>query len=451
MNTPIQKMVSQYVVTQLIKILRHCLGCLFVFCLSTPSLMAHTHLPTILNYTFNTDLNSVNATATQSAFHNLDTAKIEAQKIKAAWLTEAVTVPWTRLQLERYVKHKVSPTRGARGLALVHVAMYDAYLIAIDQKLEPKVAVSMAAAQVLGYLFVAEEGHFDRIVFALRDDLLNATSTMSKDALQRALGTGLQIGRTIVARAEMDGAQKGWNGLRLQYYGEDRYFGPGTWEPTPPYFYYPPDEPFAPSWQPWVLEHANEFRPTPPGYGSPQYMKDLREIVEIQANLTDEQRNIARYWVDGHGTVTPAGHWNAIAIEEAKLAQLDAKSTIQMFALMNIAMADTFIAVWDTKYHYWTARPSTAAKHALGIDFKSTLITPPFPSYVSGHAGFSGAASRVLATYLPLRARLLNTMAEEAANSRLLAGIHFRHDNEDGLVLGRTVADKVLKKLIELP
>jgi membrane-associated phospholipid phosphatase len=178
-------------------------------------------------------------------------------------------------------------------------------------------------------------------------------------------------------------------------------------------------------------------------------MKDLNEVIEIKASLTEEQNKIARFWVDGHGTITPAGHWNSIAIEEAKLARLDSKSTIQMFALLNIAMADTFIAVWDTKYHYWTARPSTAAKYALGTEFRSTLITPPFPSYVSGHAGFSGAAARVLGAYLPSRAKTLDSMAEEAANSRLLAGIHFRHDNEDGLFLGRRVADKALKKLKE--
>lgn len=449
MSTSIQITISSFLVERLVRRLCNSFCCMFVLLLPASFLMAQTRLPTILNYTLTSDSNSVNPLAAQSAFHNVDTAAVEARKIQTAWQNEALTVPWTRLQLERYVKHKISPTRGARGLALVHVAMHDAYLIAVDKKLEPKIAVSIAAAQVLGYLFVAEEGQFDRIVFSIVDDLAKSAITASKDDTRGAIAIGLQIGKSVVAHAEMDGAQKGWNGLRLQYYGEGRYFGPGTWEPTPPYFYYPPDEPFAPGWRPWVLEQANEFRPTPPSYGSSRYLKDLDEVISTKENLTAEQNKIAKFWVDGHGTITPAGHWNSIAIEEVKLARLDDKSTIQMFALLNIAMADTFIAVWDTKYHYWTARPSTAAKYVLGNEFKSTLITPPFPSYVSGHAGFSGAAARVVSAYLPLRAKVLDAMAGEAANSRLLAGIHFRHDNEDGLVLGRMVADKVLKKLKE--
>ena len=234
--------------------------------------------------------------------------------------------------------------------------------------------------------------------------------------------------------------------MRLQYYGEGRYFGAGTWIPTPPYFYYPPDEPFAPSWRPWLLNPASEFRPTPPAYGSPRYVKDLDEVLAIAASITDEQVRIAKFWVDGHGSVTPAGHWNNIAIAEVVAAKLDDKTTARLFAHMNMAMADAFVAVWDTKYHYWTARPITAVKYLSSSEFKPTLLTPPFPSYVSGHAGFSGAAARVLGAYLPTRSQQLDRMAEEAAHSRLLGGIHFRHDNEDGLVLGRKVAEKVLNR-----
>jgi hypothetical protein len=39
---------------------------------------------------------------------------------------------------------------------------------------------------------------------------------------------GYRVGRTVVQHADQDGAQRGWNGLRLQYYGEPRYYGPGA-------------------------------------------------------------------------------------------------------------------------------------------------------------------------------------------------------------------------------
>ena len=83
------------------------------------------------------------------------------------------------------------------------------------------------------------------------------------DALA-AFALGAAVAAKVIRHAENDGAQRGWNGSRLQYYGQDRYYGPGSWEPTPPYFYYPPDEPFAPNWRTWTLISVSQFRPVPP-------------------------------------------------------------------------------------------------------------------------------------------------------------------------------------------
>jgi hypothetical protein len=384
----------------------------------------------------------------ESVLHDRQSDRREAEQIINSWKTEPVTVAWTRLQLQRYVKHKMMPTRGARGLALMHVAMYDAHEQALVAGLDTQLAVSMAAAKVLSYLYVVEERSFDRIAFSVAGLKYQTSENALPDTAKLALQLGFQVGQAIVGYAELDGAQKGWNGLRLQWYGQRRYYAPGTWEPTPPYFYFPPDEPFAPQWRPWVLSPASEFRPSPPAFGSPQYVKDLEEVVNMRDKLTDAEQNIARFWVDGHGSVTPPGHWNNIAIDEVLKAKLDERTTARLFAHMNIALADTFIAVWDTKYHHWTARPVSVTSKLLGIDFKPLLLTPPFPSYVSGHAGFSGAAAKVIGAYLPARAQALDAMAEEAAYSRLLGGIHFRHDNEDGLILGRKVADKVLQRFL---
>ena len=173
--------------------------------------------------------------------------------------------------------------------------------------------------------------------------------------------------------------------------------------------------------------------------------------MSINATLTPEQLAIAKFWVDGHGSVTPAGHWNQIAIDKALKAGLDDATTARLFAQLNIAEADAFIAVWDVKYHYWTARPITAAKSLLGKQLKTPILTPPFPSYVSGHAAFSGAAAAVLGAYFLADAGELERMGQEAAMSRLFGGIHFRHDNEDGLTLGRKVAAKVLARYAQEP
>ncbi|WP_051293463.1 vanadium-dependent haloperoxidase [Pseudoduganella violaceinigra] len=368
-------------------------------------------------------------------------AEQEAARIVQAWQSEPVTLPWTSLALNRIVKHKGSPTRSARGLALTHVAMYDAWQLAPDA-LSRKVAVSTAASKVLAYWFPAEEHGFDRILAAVLKQ-----SGITPQQAARGLAIGSEVARRALAHGEADGAARGWDGVRLQWYGEGRYYGPGAWTPTPPYFYYPPDEPFAPGWKTWMLENPSQLRPTPPAFGSERFVRDLQELVDIQKNLTPEQLRIARFWVDGSGSVTPPGHWNQIGQDLVRQYKLDDAATAKLFAMLNVALADTFIAVWDTKYHYWTARPVSMAKTVLGVELKPAILTPPFPSYVSGHAAFSGASARILGAVFPQEASRLDALALEAATSRMYGGIHYRHDNEDGLLLGRAVASIVLKKL----
>jgi membrane-associated phospholipid phosphatase len=93
---------------------------------------------------------------------------------------------------------------------------------------------------------------------------------------------------------------------------------------------------------------------------------------------------------------------------------------------LNTAQADTFIACWDAKFAYWSLRPVTAIRRLIpgASNWLSYIVTPPFPSYVSGHSTTSGAASTVLAGFFPQLAAKLDTLAEEAVVSRLYGGIH---------------------------
>ena len=74
------------------------------------------------------------------------------------------------------------------------------------------------------------------------------------------------------------------------------------------------------------------------------------------------------------------------------------------------------------------------------------ITTPPFPYYVSGHATTSGAASEVLAWFFPAEASRLRAAVEEAAVSRLYGGIHWRSDNQMGLVVGRQIGDLAVEQ-----
>jgi membrane-associated phospholipid phosphatase len=103
-------------------------------------------------------------------------------------------------------------------------------------------------------------------------------------------------------------------------------------------------------------------------------------------------------------------------------------------ALVNVAMMDAGIAAWDAKYTYWSIRPSEADPAIT-----TPIGLPNFPSYVSGHAAFSGAAAEVLGYAFPAERAQLTAQADEAAMSRLYAGIHYRFDSEVGLRVGRAV------------
>ena len=115
-----------------------------------------------------------------------------------------------------------------------------------------------------------------------------------------------------------------------------------------------------------------------------------------------DQTEIANFWADGEGTVTPPGHWNRIAATVARDRALNRAETARLFAMLNVALADAAIACWECKFRFDVWRPVTAIRNAEQLknpdlvadpDWTPLLVTPPFPSYTSGHSSFSGAAA----------------------------------------------------------
>jgi hypothetical protein len=131
-------------------------------------------------------------------------------------------------------------------------------------------------------------------------------------------------------------------------------------------------------------------------------------------------------------------------------------------ARLNLAMADAFIASWATKYTVHLLRPVTYIQVVIDSNWVPTLMsTPPFPEYPSGHSVQSSAAAVVLEQIFgaqtsftdnthndrgwgPRTFKSFKAAADEAALSRLYAGIHFRFGVEGGQVQGRCVGAKAL-------
>ncbi|MEM6328038.1 MAG: phosphatase PAP2 family protein, partial [Bacteroidota bacterium] len=111
-------------------------------------------------------------------------------------------------------------------------------------------------------------------------------------------------------------------------------------------------------------------------------------------------------------------------------------------ALLAIAMYDANVACFDAKYRYWLLRPTHADD---SIQIAEGVRLPNFPAYPSGHACGAGAAAEIVGALIPQARETVDAISDDAAMSRLYAGVHYRFDNDDGLALGREVAEWVLE------
>ena len=191
----------------------------------------------------------------------------------------------------------------------------------------------------------------------------------------------------------------------------------------------------------WNVPNVEAVRPVPPpAPGSAEYEENIKELVDIANNLTENQRRIANFWQDGLNTYTPPGHWNKFAKDFLIQYKMNPLRSARTFAYLNMAMMDGGIACWDAKYYYHYPRPIQQIP-----GFKTIAGTPNFPSYTSGHSVFSAAGAEVLAYLFPNEATKVRAWAKEAAISRVYGGIHYRFDAEVGTTQGIEVAEYTIE------
>jgi membrane-associated phospholipid phosphatase len=375
---------------------------------------------------------------------------------------EPATAPWTELSLALVSQTRVvDPPRASRAYALVSVAMYDAVVAAsywqahyrrrpphadaaavgpAQESSYPSenAAVAGAASRVLAFLYPERPPRgLDRMADrAARAEVL-AGRAFPSDA-EAGLALGRAVADRVIARARRDGSARTWEGARP--------LGREFWQPPRPSV--APMEPAAGTWRTWVIASGSEFRPLPPPrFGSPQLVAELRELIELRRKLTPAQKRIAKFWEGGRGSPLPPGVWNDVALAYVRRDRMSTPEAARVFALLNVAMADTGVAVWDAKYAYWSARPEAAVRDLrLASGWSPFLETPPFPGFVSAHSAYSGAASAVLASLFPKDARVFRAKAVEAGLSRLDGGIHIRSDHRYGLALGSRIGRLVVER-----
>ncbi len=288
----------------------------------------------------------------------------------------------------------------------------------------------------------------------------------SPDLVNRSESFGKLMAMALMTWARTDGGHEAWGPPRRDIPNYVRPSGEGQWSPTPPA--YAPA--LLPRWgnnRPFVLKSPTVCpAPAPPPYAldkGSDFYQDAQEVYRISQQATQEQRQIALYWADDPGkTPTPAGHWTFIAADLLKERKASLADAAQLLAQLNLAMADAFIAAWHAKYSHSLLRPVTYVQLAIDSNWVPTLLTtPPFPEYPSAHSVQSSAAAGILAKAFGTQTRFTDnthndrgwgprnfasfaTAADEAARSRLYAGIHFGFGVRGGQAQGSCVSAKVL-------
>jgi membrane-associated phospholipid phosphatase len=195
-------------------------------------------------------------------------------------------------------------------------------------------------------------------------------------------------------------------------------------------------EPNAGSWRTWIISSGKDFRVPPP----PDASATANEIAELQKLMAQSDPKILekiRYWDAG----SPAYRWMGIVNNRFFAGEKGTPFPNRINAYLAIAMYDATIAAWESKYFYNRPRPG-----AVDPALRPALPTPKSPSYPSEHAATAEAAKLVLAYFFPKEAALFESMATEAAQSRLQAGVEFPSDSIAGRELGRRVAERVIER-----
>ena len=223
---------------------------------------------------------------------------------------------------------------------------------------------------------------------------------------------------------------------------------------------------------PFAAKSGSQFRAEgPPALSSDQYAADYNEVKSVGAlnstTRTPDQTEAALSWAAENAQIT----WNNIARIAAAAQPNSLSENARLFALLNLAIADTSIAVMDAKYTYNFWRPREAI-HAGDVDGNANTIADPtwtplnyigvHPDYTSQHAAVGGTAAKVLARFFEsddfsftittigapggvVRSYdSFSRAAEENMHSRVWLGAHFRTACQDGLKQGKHVADYVM-------
>jgi hypothetical protein len=376
---------------------------------------------------------------------------------------------WNENSVAFVTLRRMLPPQAERVMATVHVAMFDA-VNSIEHRYRPyllqlpaakgaskEAAAAAAAASALAGLHpnATEE--------------MNAALTAYLAAMPPgpAKDDGIKLGRTIAAKIVAQRATDGSDAADA-YRPKTR---PGVYVPTPI-----TASSMWPNVNPFAMTSPSQFRPEPPiALNGKQWTADYNEIKMLGAK-TSATRS-ARQTEDGHfWLITGPQSYYPIVRQLAAAKKMPLLDSARLMALVSVAAADAYIAVFDAKYHYDFWRPITAIRNGDIDDNPATEIeatwqpidnTPMHPEYPCAHCITSAAVAMVAETVLGsadvpeivmtsstapgVTHRWTNLLAyaDEVSLARIWAGFHYRFSTRVGQDMGRKIGQFVVRNVMQ--
>ncbi len=412
----------------------------------------------------------------------------------------------------RVFGEQLGPARASRAMAIIHLAMFEAAnafereyrsYAGLPRQTQPAsydAAVAQAAHDTLVAMFPSQKPAFDGFLLA---DLALVRNHRLRD---NGIDLGHRAAAAILALRVNDGSAQAEPRLGTGFLTSNDV---GKWRQDPISQVPIALGAFWSQVKPFVLHSSAQFvLPPPPAVNSPAYTAAYLEAkalggdgIVTSTQRTAEQTFISTFWAyDGTPSLcAPPRLYNQITLEIADQRRTGGVEVARLLALVNVAMADTAMAAWESKYRYQYWRPVTGIRESdpgtgpsglgdgnpntpgdptftpLGAPASNLTgpnFTPPFPAYPSGHAAFGGALFQTLRRFYhtdaiaftfvsdefngstqdnqghvrPLRPRRfanLSQAEEENGQSRIYLGIHWAFDKTGGITQGRHVADYV--------
>ena len=361
---------------------------------------------------------------------------------------------WNRIG-DSYLSQN-APNQTERGLAMMHLAQFDA-VNAVVGGFVPY-ALTVAAPQA------SPEAAAAQAAYTVLTNLSRANLPEMNTALQRSLAT------VPDGQAKEDGRKLGQLSAEviLQLRAADNLdlnvtapssTAIGRWRPTPPAFT-PGVSAELRYLTPFTMTTIAEFRQgPPPALTSAQYATDYNEVRLIggrgSAARSPDQTEAAAFYESLQGT----NLWNAVLPARA----LPLVESARVFALGSMVFSDAVASVCATKYAYGFWRPVTAIRNGEldgnaatpgDPSWTSFYDTHPHPDYPSQAAQAISAIAEVLISIygddFPVtivtsgvkngrKFSRLSTLFNDVVTGRVAAGMHFRNSCVVGVATGRRI------------